>query len=145
MDTKKHQIALLVLGFLILRATSYAILDEDGNGTSDIWEGMYGQNLPANVDSDGDGMLNSEEYARGTNPLVKDSSKESIAITGDGTGGYEVEFGFFAGEARDFQIYTIEDLKNPSWDAQELVTGHGGMFWMSELMNVQKKFYRIDP
>ncbi|MEO0452856.1 MAG: hypothetical protein AAFY98_01805 [Verrucomicrobiota bacterium] len=123
----------------------YGILDLDSDGTSDIWEDHYGADLPANVDSDGDGMLNSEEYARGTNPLVADSSKESITITGDETNGYGVEFSFFGGVARDFQLETIEDLNSPSWTPGESLPGADLPIIVTENMNTTRKFYRMQP
>ncbi|MEO0454343.1 MAG: hypothetical protein AAFY98_09420 [Verrucomicrobiota bacterium] len=143
-----NKVFLRVLCFFaatFLNIQVYGILDLDSDGTSDIWEDHYGADLPANVDSDGDGMLNSEEYARGTNPLVADSSKEAITITGDGTNGYGVEFSFFGGVARDFQLETIEDLKLLNWTPGESLPGADLPIIVTENMNTTRKFYRMQP
>ncbi len=50
--------------------------DDDGDGMDDDWEIRYGLNpadpSDANMDSDGDGTINLEEFLAGTNPQVAD-------------------------------------------------------------------------
>lgn len=61
-----HRIDLLV---------SFDLEDSDGDGMPDWWEKFYGldwQLDDADLDSDGDGWSNLDEYYRGTNPLVDD-------------------------------------------------------------------------
>lgn len=46
-----------------------AMLDENDNGLSDIWEASFGEGHPANVDEDGDGFINRDEAVAGTDPM----------------------------------------------------------------------------
>jgi hypothetical protein len=54
-------------GTLSSIATITVLADGDANGLPDIWEAAYGVTDP-NVDSDGDGMKNWQEYQAGTDP-----------------------------------------------------------------------------
>jgi uncharacterized protein (DUF1800 family) len=52
---------------LLISSLAHAI-DRDGNGMCDVWQARFGVNA-ANIDSDGDGVVNSEEETAGTDPL----------------------------------------------------------------------------
>lgn len=45
-----------------------ACADDDSDGLPNDWEMMYGSNIDANEDADGDGYTNIEEYINATNP-----------------------------------------------------------------------------
>ncbi len=56
-------------------------VDWDGDGIPDDWEIVYGLNPgvnDANLESDGDGVLNWLEYARGTDPFNPDTDGDGI-------------------------------------------------------------------
>ncbi|MFN0080609.1 MAG: hypothetical protein ACKVY0_29425 [Prosthecobacter sp.] len=57
-------------------------VDRDGDGLPDLWEYRYELNLrdaeDAGTDPDGDELVNSEEYAAGTNPRLADSDGDGF-------------------------------------------------------------------
>jgi hypothetical protein len=62
-------IALIVVSFFAARAAHAQMLDLNGNGTSDLWELLYGaENFAMDFDSDGDGVPNRLEATAGTDP-----------------------------------------------------------------------------
>ena len=67
--------------------------DTDGDGLSDIYEGLIGTNS-SNVDTDGDGLNDGDEVENGTNPLQKEPTtsptkvrrySDRLALTGQST------------------------------------------------------------
>ena len=63
------------IGFLLcLAPATYALLDDDGDGMSDVWERRFqAEALWPGVDTDGDGFVNLEESQSGTDPFDPDS------------------------------------------------------------------------
>lgn len=64
-----------------------AVLDDDGNGLSDVWEAAYGRGWALGSDQDGDGARNREESLAGTDP-ENPSSVFAVAnteVVGSGT------------------------------------------------------------
>jgi len=65
--------------------------DTDGDGLPDFWERIYASDLTtltANGDNDNDGVPNSTEFARDSNPLLADTDGDGLsdsAETGSGT------------------------------------------------------------
>lgn len=61
------------------------VVDNDGDGLSDIWESAHGLDpsdaSDATLDSDGDGRTNAEEYADGTLPDVYDGPSAPVALS----------------------------------------------------------------
>ena len=70
---KLHLLA--ILGVLFIAPGSFAIVDTNNNGLSDLWEKaqnngeLFAETFDPNADSDSDGWTNAQEAAAGTNPL----------------------------------------------------------------------------
>ncbi|MEO8352360.1 MAG: DUF1800 family protein [Chthoniobacteraceae bacterium] len=58
----------------------HAILDQDGNGWSDIWEMAYGTGYDPLLDDDGDGRTNWEEHNDGTDPRDASSVRPTPTV-----------------------------------------------------------------
>ncbi|MDB4451905.1 hypothetical protein N9129_01690 [Akkermansiaceae bacterium] len=66
---------------LVLTLPSIAILDDDGDGMSDIWEEKYrASSLLPNADTDGDGQSNLDESRAGTDPYNSNSSTGFVLV-----------------------------------------------------------------
>ncbi|MDD2237209.1 MAG: hypothetical protein PHG65_08405, partial [Kiritimatiellae bacterium] len=66
--------------------------DDSGNGVPNWWELQYfgtTTGVVAGVDSDGDGMLDSQEYVAGTDPLDEEDALVMASVFTAGTGGTE--------------------------------------------------------
>ena len=75
----------LVNGDEYVNGTDPRKIDTDGDGLPDLWEVEYltnplaaGGDAGANGDPDGDGLLNKDEMARGTDPLNWDSDGDGL-------------------------------------------------------------------
>jgi hypothetical protein len=70
---KRHLLAILCV--LLIAPGSFAIVDTNNNGLSDLWEKaqnngeLFAETFDPNADSDSDGWTNAQEAAAGTNPL----------------------------------------------------------------------------
>lgn len=66
--------------------------DSDADGLPDVWEKVYASDLTTlsgTGDNDGDGLNNAGEYARGSNPLKKDTDGDGLSdLVETGTGVY---------------------------------------------------------
>lgn len=100
----------LTFGFVHLSAQ----LDQNGNGQSDIWERYYdARDLPATVDSDGDGFTNEVESLLGTDPLDRDSKLE-LDMQVDANGTFEICI-----PSPNQKVYEVQhkaSLTAPNWD-----------------------------
>ena len=58
------------------------IVDSDGDGMANAWEGQYGLDptdpSDAALDPDGDGLSNLEEFQAGSNPLLVDTDEDGL-------------------------------------------------------------------
>ncbi len=75
--------SLLAAGLVCLLGSPqsvHAILDQDGNGWSDIWEMAYGTGYDPLLDDDGDGRTNWEEHNDGTDPRDASSVRPTPTV-----------------------------------------------------------------
>ena len=110
----------LLLGYSFIwlsSATCFAVLDQDGDGVSDIWSQMFPGLDPAE-DSDFDGFSNFDEAVSGTDPGDRG---DCLAITFVGRNPNEdsVELRY---EAKSGKSYSIESYDQGSevWTSQDL-------------------------
>ncbi len=88
-------------------------VDSNGNGIPDAWEYLYfGGLLGAggqNLDADGDGITNLQEYLDGTNPLVRTDALRITAFASN-SGGTSSNVTWTSNAARLYIIETNTDL-----------------------------------
>jgi len=93
------------------------IVDSDADGMPDFWENQYGLNrnnpADANLDNDGDGATNLEEYLAGTSPILAASVLRIISI--ESLGSNNVRLTFLAMSNRTYTIEYKDGLVDPSW------------------------------
>jgi len=118
--------------------------DSNGNGLPDWWEELYFEgptSANANLDTDGDGMTNGQEYLAGTNPIDSGSVLKVTAAAFE-TGGFKVSFPTVLGVT--YRVLRSDDLS--SW----LPVGADipGIGTVAELLdadasNAVARYYRI--
>ena len=91
--------------------------DADGDGMPDDWESAHSLGFEdpsdADLDSDGDGKSNREEYVSRTDPRDADSYLRMEEATVDGVGAIRVRFG--AVSNRTYTVEYTEQLSAPVW------------------------------
>ncbi len=121
-----------------------AVIDQNGNGISDIWEMVYGASgLNPFADDDGDGFTNYQEAIAGTNPRDP-NSKPPVPQLAIANGAITVSWNSVAGKA--YRVQTSDTV-----DAAALWTNLGGPLLgdgtvLSATFGVAsgaKKFFRI--
>ena len=87
----------LLLSCLLSPLSTFASLDLNQNGQSDVWENAFqATGLAAEEDSDGDGMTNLQESIAGTDPF--DPRSRLLPAIGGQSGN---EFSLFSTEAME--------------------------------------------
>ncbi len=85
-----------------------AQIDENGNGVSDVWEGLYGPLTQPDVDTDGDGYTNRQEAEAGTDPNDPDDVPFLASLDASNPG--EIRSVFKASAGIRYQIFASPDL-----------------------------------
>src|SRR2546421_6674848 len=115
---------LFLFAALLLSGTTRtpAVLDQNGNQQSDIWESMFGAiALNPSLDADGDGFTNLQEAIAGTNPLDPNSHPRfDISISGSSAA---TNWASIAGKR--YQIFSNATLDPATWQLGAIVDGTG--------------------
>ena len=103
------------------------IMDENGNGLSDVWELYYGAvGASPEDDPDSDGVGNAEESKAGTNPF---DSKSHLRLQVEMlTGHILIQWDSRSGVA--YQLQVLDPAEGPEWaDLGSPIQGLGGEQW----------------
>lgn len=120
--------------------------DDDNDGIPDAWETAYGLNardgLDADIDSDGDGLSNRQEYIAGTDPRSALSLFKVDDL--DATGGV-FRLQFLSRLGREYRVQRKDDLPTAGdWvDIADRLPGTGGYLEISDPVTGARRFYRI--
>src|SRR5262249_16526699 len=122
-------------------------VDMNGNGMSDIWEGVYTTNsgpLLPNGDNDGDGASNLQESIAGTNPFDSKSNPKISAITNSSTN-VSVTFPCVLGKM--YQLQSASALLNSNltvWSNEtSVVVRSGTNATLTAAADFSVKYFRI--
>jgi hypothetical protein len=146
---------LVLLPFVSLPAS--ALIDEDADGMSDLWEGVHGfsisdngTSVPSqapNFDPDGDGMTNLSESIAGTNPLsslgadgvLRGSLSASTTVPGN------LDFTWFQLTGKSYQPQSSSDLSPGSWQplSDPITAIAPGNHLFSFQPNGPRSFFRV--
>jgi uncharacterized protein (DUF1800 family) len=87
----------------LLHSPLRAVIDQDSDGLSDVWEAAYGQGLSPNGDPDGDGATNAQEAAAGTDPQKTTSVLRVSDITTPESGRVRLRWPTISGKRYQLQ------------------------------------------
>jgi hypothetical protein len=129
------------------KSNSAEVLDSDGDGLPDVWEGQYGLNpndpSDAATDSDQDGFTNLQEFLAGTDPKNA-SSRLTLRVSAGSTGPVQLTFSSIAGRSYSVQ-YRNNLLPSTTW--QKLVSTNATANEIkvedSDTAGRSARFYRI--
>jgi len=121
MKSIRHLVLPIVFGWMSLLSPALAIVDQYGDGMSDIWKVHFGMPVDSsadpNADPDGDGWTNLQESIAGTNPFSANppEGKLQAEITPNPVvaGVYVVSWPTLVGKR--YTLYVSPDLSGGSW------------------------------
>jgi hypothetical protein len=120
--------------------------DSDGDGLPDAWESQYGFNTnsaaDALVDSDGDGMLNRDEWIAGTDPGDASSHLRFESIFSN-LAGATMTFG--AAGARTYTVEFTDGLGGGAWSVLSNVVARAtnSVGAVADSQSATNRFYRL--
>jgi hypothetical protein len=118
--------------------------------SSDEWRahffGSYTSPLAAdNVDADGDGMLNWQEYVAGTNPTNAQSKLQFTSAALNNVGVKDVGFTWLTAPGKTYILQSTPSLNKPVWTAVKTIVGDGNNYQFIESnYSAGPRFYRLD-
>ena len=118
------------------------MVDQNGNGISDIWEWLYGANgINPNMDSDGDGFSNLQEATAGTNPFDSNSVPRISPMVLSGTNFNVVMPGALG---KFYRLQSLTNLGSTNWLVETgLVLRTGTNLTLPSPVNTTTKYFRI--
>ncbi|HEY4282731.1 MAG TPA: DUF1800 family protein [Chthoniobacterales bacterium] len=128
-------------GCVFLTASSaLAILDQNNNQQSDIWESLFGAvALNPNLDSDGDGFSNLQESIAGTNPLNANSTPtQQLTINGA-----TASVGWTSVPGKKYIVQTNNTLSAPEWQPAATLIGTGTAVMLDFPVSDLPQFFRL--
>src|ERR1019366_9169236 len=132
----------VLLIILAARTGSAQMIDQNGNGMSDVWEQIYNaSSLDPNVDTDGDGVINLKEALAGTNPFDSNSYPHITAYGSTGTN-FSVTIPCQLGKV--YQLQSVPSLGGANWLTETgLVVRAGSAITLTAANDSAGKFFRI--
>ncbi len=130
-----------ICALLFSSGAVFAILDQNANQQSDIWEAIYGAiALNPSVDTDHDGFTNLQESIAGTNPLDANSAP-TLQIT---TIGINASTTWSSLLGKQYTLSTNSVIDPAGWQPVITLSGTGaGMSALFPLSQIQQ-FFRLN-
>jgi len=144
-NKNRGRVWFLIGACLILLVASRSraqMIDMNGNGMSDVWEWVYNTNgLAANVDTDGDGVVNSLEALAGTSPFDSNSVPK-ISFMGFAATNFSVTFSNAWGKF--YQLQSVTNLGGTNWvNETNVIANSGTTTTLVAPANSATKYFRI--
>jgi hypothetical protein len=121
---------------------SRAMVDQNGNGMSDVWEWVYNAvGISPNADADGDGFSNLQEALAGTNPFDSNSYPK-ISVTTYSNASFSV--GIPSAPGKVYQLQSVQFLGSTNWvNETNLEATSGNTLTLAVPAEVNTKYFRI--
>jgi uncharacterized protein (DUF1800 family) len=136
-----RHLQIVAIAFLaLMTSTSFAILDQNNNQQSDIWESLFGAiGLNPSVDTDGDGFSNLQEAIAGTNPLDANSAP-TLQIQVAGVNAITT-WGSVLGKR--YTISANDSFDPAAWQPIAAVDGTGAPLALQLAISQSLQFFRL--
>src|SRR4051812_28040726 len=125
---------------LIFASKAFAILDQNNNQQSDIWETLFGAiALSSSADTDGDGISNLDESVAGTNPLDS-KSRPTLSIALSGTNAIS---SWSSVLGKRYQLFANDTLNPAGWQPIATVSGTGATMAIADAIAQAQQFFHL--